>query len=63
MVWTYLHFNDIAVETAKQTDMPYHFSLGEKLINKVGDRHIGRLLLNTETDLATIKNYLNRVDE
>ena len=63
MVWPYGQFNDIAVETAKQTDMPYHFSLGEKLINKVGDRHIGRLLLNTETDLATIKNYLNRVDE
>ena len=63
IVWPYGQFNDIAVETAKQTDMPYHFSLGEKLINKVGDRHIGRLLLNTETDLATIKNYLNRVDE
>ena len=25
IVWPYGQFNDIAVETAKQTDMPYHF--------------------------------------
>ena len=43
--------------------MPHYFSLGEKIINKVGDKHIGRLLLNAETDLNTVKNYLDGIDE
>lgn len=63
MVWPYGQFNDVAVQLARQAGMPYYFSLGEKIINKVGDKHIGRLLLNAETDLNTVKNYLDGIDE
>ena len=63
MVWPYGQFNDVAVQLARQAGMPHYFSLGEKIINKVGDKHIGRLLLNAETDLNTVKNYLNGIDE
>lgn len=63
MVWPYGQFNDIAVQIARQAGMPHYFSLGEKIINKVGDKHIGRLLLNAETDLNTVKNYLDDIDE
>ena len=55
MVWPYGQFNDVAVQLARQAGMPHYFSLGEKIINKVGDKHIGRLLLNAETDLNTVK--------
>lgn len=63
IVWPYGQFNDIAVQIARQAGMPHYFSLGEKIINKVGDKHIGRLLLNAETDLNTVKNYLDGIDE
>ena len=45
-------------QLARQAGMPHYFSLGEKIINKVGDKHIGRLLLNAETDLNTVKTIL-----
>ena len=63
IVWPYGQFNDVAVQLAGQAGMPHYFSLGEKIINKVGDKHIGRLLLDAETDLNTIKNYLDGIDE
>ena len=63
MVWPYGQFNDVSVQIARQAGMPHYFSLGEKIINKVGDKHIGRLLLNAETDLNTVKNYLDGIDE
>ena len=63
MVWPYGQFNDVAVQLSRQAGMPHYFSLGEKIINKVGDKHIGRLLLNAETDLNTVKNYLDGIDE
>ena len=63
MVWPYGQFNDVAVQLARQAGMSHYFSLGEKIINKVGDKHIGRLLLNAETDLNTVKNYLDGIDE
>ena len=63
MVWPYGQFNDVAVQIARQAGMPHYFSLGEKIVNKVGDKHIGRLLLNAETDLNTVKNYLDGIDE
>lgn len=63
MVWPYGQFNDVAVQFARQAGMPHYFSLGEKIVNKVGDKHIGRLLLNAETDLNTVKNYLDGIDE
>lgn len=63
IVWPYGQFNDVAVQLARQAGMPHYFSLGEKIINKVGDKHIGRLLLNAETDLNTVKNYLDGIDE
>ena len=63
MVWPYGQFNDVAVQLARQAGMPHYFSLGEKIVNKVGDKHIGRLLLNAETDLNTVKNYLDGIDE
>ena len=63
MVWPYGQFNDVSVQIARQAGMPHYFSLGEKIVNKVGDKHIGRLLLNAETDLNTVKNYLDGIDE
>ena len=63
IVWPYGQFTDTAVNAAAQQGMSYHFSLGEKLINKVGDKHIGRLLLDAETNFTTIKNYLDGIDE
>ena len=63
MVWPYGQFNDVAVQLARQAGMSHYFSLGEKIVNKVGDKHIGRLLLNAETDLNTVKNYLDGIDE
>ena len=63
MVWPYGQFDDVAVQLARQAGMTHYFSLGEKIINKVGDKHIGRLLLNAETDLNTVKNYLDGIDE
>ena len=43
--------------------MSHHFTLGEKLINKVGDKYIGRLLIDTETGFSTIKHYLDGVSD
>ena len=51
------------MQIARQAGNATLFSLGEKIVNKVGDKHIGRLLLNAETDLNTVKNYLDGIDE
>ncbi|WP_245872607.1 poly-beta-1,6-N-acetyl-D-glucosamine N-deacetylase PgaB, partial [Avibacterium endocarditidis] len=59
MVWPYGQFTDATVNAAMQTGMTHHFSLDAEKINQVGDKHIGRLLLDAETDLNTIANYLN----
>ena len=40
MVWPYGQFIDVAVQIARQAGMPHYFSLGEKIVNKVGDKHI-----------------------
>ena len=63
MVWPYGKFNDTAVEVARQAKMPHHFGLGEKIINKVGDKHVGRLLVTAETDFATMKSFLDGIDD
>lgn len=63
MVWPYGQFNDTAVAIAQQAKMPHHFGLGEKIVNKVGDKHVGRLLMTAETDFSTIRNFLDGVDE
>jgi len=38
MVWPYGQFNNTAVDVAREVGMSHHFALGEKLINKVGDK-------------------------
>ncbi|STO93173.1 Poly-beta-1,6-N-acetyl-D-glucosamine N-deacetylase precursor [Haemophilus pittmaniae] len=63
MVWPYGKFNETAVEVARQAKMPHHFGLGEKIINKVGDKHVGRLLVTAETDFATMKSFLDGIDD
>lgn len=63
MVWPYGQFNNTAVDVAREVGMSHHFALGEKLINKVGDKYIGRLLINTETGFSTIKHYLDGVSD
>ena len=63
MVWPYGQFNNTAVDVAREVGMSHHFSLGEKLINKVGDKYIGRLLIDTETGFSTIKHYLDGVSD
>ncbi|WP_109079440.1 poly-beta-1,6-N-acetyl-D-glucosamine N-deacetylase PgaB [Aggregatibacter kilianii] len=63
MVWPYGQFNDVAIDAAKQSGMTHHFALGQKIINKVGDKYVGRLLVDTETGFSTIKNFLDGVDD
>lgn len=63
MVWPYGKFNDTAVDIARQAKMTHHFGLGEKIINKVGDKHVGRLLVTAETDFATMKSFLDGIDD
>ena len=63
MVWPYGQFNNTAVDVAREVGMSHHFTLGEKLINKVGDKYIGRLLIDTETGFSTIKHYLDCVSD
>ncbi|AHG85955.1 Biofilm PGA synthesis lipoprotein PgaB [Bibersteinia trehalosi USDA-ARS-USMARC-190] len=58
IVWPYGQFNDTAVEVARQAGMPHHFSLDMSKVNRVGDKHIGRLLLDAETSIDTIEEYL-----
>ena len=63
MVWPYGQFNNTAVDVAREVGMSHHFAVGEKLINKVGDKYIGRLLIDTETGFSTIKHYLDGVSD
>ncbi len=63
MVWPYGQINDVAIDAAKQSGMTHHFALGQKIINKIGDRYVGRLLIDTETGFSTIKNFLDGVDD
>ncbi|WP_150540138.1 poly-beta-1,6-N-acetyl-D-glucosamine N-deacetylase PgaB [Actinobacillus vicugnae] len=62
MVWPYGAFNDAAIKLAKQAGMPYHFTLKEK-VNHVGDTHIGRFLIDAESNFAVIAEYLNRTKD
>lgn len=62
MVWPYGAFNDTAIELAKQAGMSYHFTLKEK-VNHVGDTHIGRFLIDAESNFAVIADYLNRTQD
>ena len=61
IVWPYGAFNNIAIEQAKSAGMPYYFTLKEK-INRVGDAHVGRFLVDAETELGVLKNYLERTE-
>ena len=63
MVWPYGQFNNTAIDVAREVGMDHHFTLGEKLINKVGDKYIGRLLIDTETGFSTIKHFLDGVND
>lgn len=59
IVWPYGAFNEVSVAQAKAAKMPYHFTLREK-INKVGDAHVGRFLVDAESDFGVMKAYLDR---
>ena len=59
MVWPYGVFNDTSVQVAKDLGMPHHFTLNEK-INRLGDGHVGRLLVDAESNFSVIDMYLNR---
>lgn len=61
IVWPYGLFNNTAVDVAREVGMDHHFTLGEKQINKVGDKYIGRLLIDAETGFSTIKDYLDGI--
>lgn len=58
IVWPYGQYNDAAVKAAGKAGMPYHASLKNEKLNTVGTRHVGRLLLEAETPLDEIENYL-----
>lgn len=60
MVWPYGQFNDSAVQIANKVGLTHHFSLDSKKINKAGDKHVGRLLLDAETSITTISDYLEQ---
>lgn len=59
MVWPYGAFNEVSVAEAKKAGMPHHFTLREKL-NTVGDAHVGRFLVDAESDFGVMKAYLDR---
>lgn len=62
MIWPYGQFTDEAVNIAKQVGYESHFSLRETKINTPNDPHVGRLLLDTETSIDTISDYLEQKD-
>lgn len=62
MVWPYGAFTETTVKLAKEAGMPYHFTLKEK-VNHVGDAHVGRFLIDAESNFAVMARYLNRVSD
>ncbi|TDQ57350.1 biofilm PGA synthesis lipoprotein PgaB [Mesocricetibacter intestinalis] len=60
IVWPYGQFNQAAINAAKQAGLTHHFSLNAEKTNTPGDPHVGRLLLDAETDFSTIAAYLNQ---
>ena len=60
MVWPYGQFNDVDVELARDAGFTHFFSLDDAHTNVPSDLEVGRLLMEEETSLATIKEYLTR---
>ncbi len=63
MVWPYGQFNEAAVDIAAQVGFTHYFSLNGKKINRAGDKYVGRLLLDAETDISTIAEYLQNKEQ
>ncbi|WP_373099197.1 MULTISPECIES: poly-beta-1,6-N-acetyl-D-glucosamine N-deacetylase PgaB [Pasteurellaceae] len=63
MVWPYGQFNETAVNIAARNGFTHYFSLNSKKINRAGDRYVGRLLLDAETDITTIAEYLENKEQ
>ncbi len=58
MVWPYGQFNDEAIKVAQKVGLNYHFSLNSLKVNTPDDLHVGRFLIDAETELSTLKEYL-----
>jgi poly-beta-1,6-N-acetyl-D-glucosamine N-deacetylase len=60
MVWPYGQFNDVDVALSKQAGFTHHFTLEEHQINTPEALLIGRLLVDEETSLESIAEYLTQ---
>ncbi|ABR74226.1 poly-beta-1,6-N-acetyl-D-glucosamine N-deacetylase PgaB [Actinobacillus succinogenes] len=58
MIWPYGHFTATSVNIAKDVGFDVHMSLIDTKTNVPGNAHLGRLLLDSETSITTIENYL-----
>ncbi|MDG2915272.1 poly-beta-1,6-N-acetyl-D-glucosamine N-deacetylase PgaB [Bisgaard Taxon 10/6] len=63
MVWPYGHFTATAADIAKEVGFEVHMSLVDTKTNTPEQFHLGRLLLDTETSIETIANYLKNKNE
>lgn len=62
MVWPYGQFNDIDVALAQQAGFTYFFTLGDLKLNTPDDNDVGRYLLDEESSLYLIDEYLTQSD-
>ncbi|SEP75715.1 poly-beta-1,6-N-acetyl-D-glucosamine N-deacetylase PgaB [Basfia succiniciproducens] len=58
MIWPYGRFNEKAAAIAEEAGFKVHMSLVDTINNTPDQFHLGRLLLDNETSINTIENYL-----
>lgn len=59
LVWPYGQFNQEATEIARQEGFDSDFTLYDLKLNQPETQHVGRFLLEQETDFGVIKSYLS----
>lgn len=59
LVWPYGQFNETAVDIARQVGLEHDFTLFDHRLNRLSEQHVGRILIDHETDLRVINAYLN----
>lgn len=59
LVWPYGQMNEAGIEIARQVGLDSDFTLFDHQLNEPTERHVGRLLIDHETDLRVINAYLN----
>lgn len=51
--------NEAGIDIARQVGLESDFTLFDHQLNETAERHVGRLLIDHETDLRVINAYLN----